>query len=295
MGAAARGGGHQDAPSAPLPDAETSYASVPGAQVRPVPGTALITGASSGIGAAFARSLAARGHDLLLIARRATRLEALAADLAERHGVSACALPADLTTEDGVRRIEDEIVSTPDLTLLVNNAGFGVAGPFAEVDVARYLQMIDLHVVATVRLCHAALPGLLARRRGAIVNVSSVAGMIPTPGNATYAATKAYLNAFSTALAAEVRSRGVRVQALCPGFTVTEFHDRPAGARLGVRRLPRFVWLSADDVVACSLRCLERDRVICVPSVRYRALVVLARFGLAPLVAHLAARRLRHS
>ncbi|GIV59641.1 MAG: hypothetical protein KatS3mg043_0730 [Rhodothermaceae bacterium] len=187
--------------------------------------TALITGASSGIGAGFARRLAERGYNLILVARRADRLAELAEELQTRHGIEAEGLPADLATDEGIRRVEARIVDCDTLDLLVNNAGFGTTGRFAEIDLAPQLAMIHVHVIAPVRLIRAALPGMMARGAGGIINVSSVSAFWPNAGSATYSATKAYLNAFSEALAHELRGTGVTVQALCPGFTRTEFHD----------------------------------------------------------------------
>ena len=262
---------------------------------RPV---ALITGASSGIGAAFARALAAREHDLVLVARREARLRALAAELVERHAVRADVLVADLATEQGVTWVEQRIDALDAVDVLINNAGFGTAGPFAGADLARQLAMIHVHVLAPVRLTHRALPGMLARRRGAIVNVSSIAAFVASPGNATYSGTKAYLKAFTEALWAELRGSGVRVQALCPGFTRTEFHDSADyRARRVQARVPAALWMRAADVVAESLRALQRDHPVCVPGLRNRvlvaAIVLAAQTGLLPLLVRLSAARLK--
>lgn len=246
-------------------------------------GTALITGASSGIGAAYARQLAAQGYDLILVARRLERLQALAAELQGRAPVCAEALAADLTNPKDVERVERRIASQDNLSLLVNNAGFGAVGGFVGLPLERHLEMIDLHVTATARLCHAALPGMIQRKRGAIVNVSSVAAFMAS--SPSYSATKAYLVVFSEALQNELKGTGVRVQALCPGLTRTEFHAAPEFHAEGeVGTAPAFMWMSAEDVVAASIRGLERGPVICIPGWGNQLWASLLRGPLAPVM-----------
>ncbi len=238
-------------------------------------GTALVTGATAGIGAAFARRLAGRGHDLVLVARDQPRLEALAAELRERHGVRAEALAADLSGDEGVERVVARIATLPALTLLVNNAGFGTAGALATAPAEVQERMLRLHVLAPMRLTRAALPGLLVRRAGAVINVSSVASFIYGAGSVNYCATKAYLTTFSEGLGAELAGTGVQVQALCPGFTRTEFHQR-IGAAAGDH--PAWMWLTAEAVVRASLAQLDRrGPVICVPGLHYKLLVAVVR------------------
>ncbi len=237
---------------------------------------ALVTGATAGIGKVFAERLAARGHDLVLVARDTARLQALAADLHARYGADAEPLSADLSRDDQIERVAERIRSGPPLAFLVNNAGVGIKGALAETDPGAQSAMLRLHTLAPLRLCHAALPAMLARRGGAIVNVSSLASFIYTPGNANYSATKAYLRAFSEGLAGEVAPAGVRVQALCPGFTRTEFHDRMGLTAAERRRRP--FWLSPEYVVDCSLRSLDRGGpVVCVPDWRYKLIVLLVK------------------
>jgi short-subunit dehydrogenase len=235
-------------------------------------GTALVTGASSGIGATFARKLAERGFQLILVARRADRLAELARALPDGTQT----LAADLTTEDGLRAAEHAIAGCPNLELLVNNAGFGTLGRFWKADIADQEAMHRLHVLATVRLTHAALRGMTERGRGAVINVSSVAAFARSEGNVSYCATKAWMNSFTQGLDMELRGAGsqVRVQALCPGFTVTEFHDT-----LGVdrRQIPAWLWMTAEDVVDTSLRGLERNQVIVIPGWKYRATAAALR------------------
>jgi uncharacterized protein len=255
-------------------------------------GYALITGASSGIGESFARRLAGEGYSLLLVARRQERLEALAEALRQQHGITAEVLAADLSQAEDVARVERRIANL-DLTLLVNNAGFGTNGPLAESVLADQEAMLNLHVLATMRLCRVALPGMIARGRGAIINVSSIAAFFPSPGDVNYPASKAYMNVFSQALAAEVFPHGVKVQALCPGFTHTEFHATPIMTGFQKSRVPASLWMTAEQVVAESLRCLGKDQVICVPGRRNQLLVLGAQNGLVGLTLRFA-RRFRH-
>jgi hypothetical protein len=240
---------------------------------------ALITGASSGIGAAFARRLAAEGYGLILVARREERLASLAAELGRQHGVAVQPLAADLTDPGGVAEVEKCVASREPIDLLINSAGFGARGDFVEADFPRQLEMIELHVLASVRLARAVLPGMLDRDRGGIINVASLAAFIPLPGDATYSATKAYLVSFSQALHEELRGTGVRVQALCPGFTQTEFHSVEQLPESDLARIPAMLWSPADEVVAASLRALARDSVVCVPGWKNRVIVALARLG----------------
>jgi short-subunit dehydrogenase len=241
---------------------------------------ALVTGASSGIGAAFARRLSAMGYRLLLVARRKDRLEQLASGLPGNAEVFA----ADLTNDADLRRVEERVAAEPDLEILVNNAGFGTLGRFFEADLEEQDRMHRLHVTAILRLSHRALRGMVARRKGAIINVSSVAAFLHNPFSVSYGATKAWINSFTEAVHLELKGIGspVRVQALCPGFTHSEFHDT-----LGIDRslIPRSLWMSAEEVVESSLRALERDRLIVIPGWRYRLFV-----GAQPWLP----RRLRH-
>ncbi len=253
--------------------------------------TALITGASSGIGAAFARQLAMQGYGLILVARRGDRLLELAGKLAN-NAVPIKTLTADLTVDADLQQVEDLIASSEALDLLVNNAGFSFSGPFTKNPFERHAQMIQVHVIASVRLAHAALPAMMARQKGGIINVASVAAFIPW-GNVTYNATKAYLVAFSESLQADVHHSGVRVQALCPGFTVTEFHDSPELASIRRVPLPGFLWLNADYVVQESLKALDRNKVICIPGLPYRLIVALGRSSLTGPIVRAVALRLR--
>jgi short-subunit dehydrogenase len=239
---------------------------------RPV---AVVTGASAGIGKEFCQRLAARGYDLIMVARDGNRLEALRAELEQRHQIGVDVFPADLTRDDDVSRLAGLVAGVARLFLLVNNAGFGTRGTLADASPARQEAMLRLHTLAPMRLTQAALPVLLRNGQGAIVNVSSVASFLYSAGNVNYCATKAYLTTFSEGLAAELRGTGVRAQALCPGFTRSEFHQRMDA---DIREVPSWMWMSAGRVVEISLRNLERGGpVVCVPGIRYKLAVFLLR------------------
>jgi short-subunit dehydrogenase len=225
---------------------------------------ALVTGASSGIGAAFARNLAQRGYRLILVARRRERLDAIAAELGGAEVIA-----ADLAEDRGLKVVEERILSAPDLELLVNNAGFGSMGRFFEIPVDSQDRMHRLHVIATVRLTHAALWGMVKQGKGGIINVSSVAGFGQNPGSISYGATKAWMNSFTDGLDMELKTARspVRVQALCPGFTTTEFQD-VIGMDRG--RVPARLWMRAEDVVEQSLAGLESGKLFVIPGVFYK-------------------------
>jgi short-subunit dehydrogenase len=235
---------------------------------------ALITGASSGIGEMFARKLAARGYDLILVARREDKLRSLANELAVHSQI----VIADLTTEEGIAAAEQSIQNCEALELLVNNAGFGTLGRFWTADLHGQEQMHRLHVMAVVRLTRAALAAMVPRDRGAVINVSSVAAFGQTEGNVSYCATKAWMNAFTLGLDMELRGvkSKVKIQALCPGFTMSEFHDV-----LGVDRknIPGFMWMQADTIVDASLRGLDRGKVIVIPGLVYKIGAAFMKFA----------------
>jgi hypothetical protein len=244
---------------------------------------ALVTGASAGIGAAYAYRLAAEGYDLVLVARRVDRLKDLAAALANRHGVDAQPLAADLTRDDELRAVEDRIAQEERLEFLLNNAGFGGTGRFYESPLEHVAAMHRLHVMATLRLAHAALRKMTARGKGAVVNVSSVASFVARPGSVSYHATKAWMNAFTEGLYLELKQARspVRVQALCPGYTLTEFHNV-----LGVDRkfVAASLWTPVEKVVDASLEGLKRNKPFVVPGWRYKFIVSLLRLLPRPLL-----------
>ena len=252
---------------------------------------AVVTGASAGIGKVFCERLAARGHDLLLVARDGNRLEALKQELQQRYGVGVEVFPADLTNDTDVSLLAETLTRSPNLALLVNNACFGTRDALADASPARQEAMLQLHAVAPMRLSQAALPVLLKNKRGAIVNVSSVASFVFSANNVNYCATKAYLRVFSEGLAAELAGSGVRVQALCPGFTRSEFHQR-MGVDAG--DIPGWMWISATRVVDTSLAALKRGwPVVCVPGFRYKLIVFLLRVTPRWVIGRVTGRRLR--
>ena len=233
--------------------------------------TALVTGGTAGIGAEFARQLAARGHDLVLVARDTARLERAATQL-RAYGVAVEVLPADLAADDGCARVEWRCGEGVDV--LVNNAGLGTKGAFHEVDRDAEEHLLRLNVRAVLRLTHAALPSMVARGSGSIVNVSSVAGFAPGARAATYSASKAWVTNFSESLHLQYAEQGVRVLALCPGFTRTEFHSR---ADMDVSGIPDRMWLRAEDVVRTALADLDAGRSLSVPGAQYKAIVAATR------------------
>ena len=255
--------------------------------------TSLVTGASSGLGEEFARQLAARGGDLVLVARSADRLEALAEDLRARHRVTVTTLPADLSLPAEVSRVAAQAATT-EIDVLVNNAGFGTYGTFADLDAGREHDEIMVNAVAAVDLAHAVLPGMLGRRRGGIITVASAAAFQPSPHQAVYGATKAFALAFSEALWAESRGTGVRILALCPGPVATGYFtalgDQDATPSVIYRRMADPV-----DVVKAALRGFDHDAMIVIPGLRTRFLAQGYRFFPRTLMARMTGRMLAPS
>ncbi len=237
--------------------------------------TALVTGATSGIGLHFARRLAADGHDLVLVARTESNLEGLAADLADQHGIAAEALRADLTHITDCRRVEQRLCDPGrPIDLLINNAGFGLYdGDFADHDIRVEDDLLMVNVRAVMRLTHAALGPMLERGTGSIVNVSSVASFAPDAVAPTYAASKAWVTSFSQGLREQVSGSGVRVLALTPGLVPTGFQDR-AGVQAHV---PGALWLDPDNVVDTALKDLAAGHGVSIPGLPYRAVSLAMR------------------
>jgi len=229
---------------------------------------ALITGPTSGLGRAFAEEFARHGMDLVLVSRDQARLAALAQELRDRFGVQSEIVALDLADRDALQRVEQRL-REPDIAALVNNAGFGLGSTFGASDITDEQQALDTMVTAVLRLSHAALPGMLERNRGMIINVSSIAGWI---AGGTYSAAKAWVTVFTEGLANEVSGSRVRVVAVCPGFVRTEFHDR---AGLDVQRIPAPMWLTSTDVVRQAFRDVALGNVISVTGAHYKVLSIV--------------------
>ena len=246
--------------------------------------TALVTGATCGIGLAFARALADRGHDVVLVARTRERLDAVAAELTSRFGVATEVIVADLADRDELERVADRLrdASRP-VEVLVNNAGFGLERGMLDSDVADEERLLDVLVRAVLVLSLAAVGPMRARGVGAVVNVSSVAGFAPL---GTYSAAKAWVTTFTESLAGDLAGSGVTATALCPGFTHTQFHER-AGMHVP---LPGVVWLDADALVRDCLADVDRGRVVSVPGAGYKAVQAVASFVPRPVLRAVSAR-----
>lgn len=249
-------------------------------------GRALITGATAGIGNAFARELAGRGHDLVLVARDTERLEAVAAGLREKHGVDVDVVPADLTTEVGLRTTVNAVTDTArPVDLLVNNAGSSLAAWFGTTDIADEDRQLDLMVRAPMHLMDAAIKAMSGRGHGEIINVASVAAFTP---RGSYSAHKAWIVNISRWANFQYADAGVTVLALCPGFVRTEFHQR-----MGIdpnQSVPRWMWLKADKVVKVALDDLDKRKAVSVPTIRYKVLATISQYAPKPIVARMAKR-----
>jgi short-subunit dehydrogenase len=234
--------------------------------------TALITGSTAGIGAAFARRLAADGHNLVLVARNTERLGEQATELHDRHGIEAEVLTADLATDEGIEAVAARVADRKNpVDLLVNNAGFGNKGRYLDVSMADELKMLKVHCEAVLRLTSAAAEAMRERGRGGVVNVASVAAFVP---RGTYGASKAWVVQFTQGAAKDLAGTGVRLMALAPGFVRTEFHER---AGMGTDNIPNWMWLDADKLVAAALADLARGKSLSIPDPRYKALMGLVK------------------
>lgn len=240
--------------------------------------TCVVTGASSGIGEELARQLAARGHGVTLVARRRERLEALATELADRHDVRAEVVVADLSERDQRVSLVDQVAERGlIIDVLVNNAGFSTTGALVEIDPDREIAMLRTNVEAVDHLCGLIVPGMVERGRGAVLNVASTASYQPMPGQAGYAASKAFVRAFSEALAGEVASHGITVTTLCPGPVDTEFADAAGFEQIGETDLvPAFLWVSAETVAQRALEGLDAGALVVVPGPANRIVAALA-------------------
>jgi short-subunit dehydrogenase len=240
---------------------------------------ALVTGASAGIGAAFARIYASHGYDVALTARRADRLEALAGEIRLRFGVEALTLSADLGEPGATGAILNDIAGHGRVVdALINNAGYGLPGAYADTDWLAQRDMLQVMLVAPCELIHKLLPGMIDRKFGRIVNVASLAGLVPgSAGHTQYAATKSFLVKFSQSLHLENLANGVHVSALCPGFTFSEFHDVNGTRQQASQSTPDWLWLGADEVAAAGYEAAEANRPICVTGVPNKAIAAVAK------------------
>jgi len=240
---------------------------------------ALVTGASAGIGAAFARILASHGYDLALTARRIERLDALAEDVRLRYGVETLTVAADLADPEAPGHVLDHLTAHGrTVDCLINNAGYGLPGTYGETLWQEQAAFVQVMVTAPCELAHRVLDGMRQRRFGRIVNVASLAGLLPAAaGHTLYAASKAFLVRFSQSLHLELASEGVHVTALCPGFTYTEFHDVNGTRELASSSTPAWLWLGADEVAAAGYAAMEANRTVCVPGAPSKAIAALAK------------------
>lgn len=239
--------------------------------------SALITGATAGIGASFAKLLAKENHNLVLVARDFQRLEEKKREIESQHpGISIEVLQADLTQEDGINRVIERI--NHGIDILINNAGFGINKSFTKSKIDDERQLLEVLVATPMRLTHAALPAMLERDFGIVINVSSVAGWI---AGGTYSAAKSYLTVLSESLHTELADTKVNVHALCPGFTRTEFHQR---GRMRMKGLPESLWLSADDVTEYAWRAALAGKAISIPGRQYKVISFITRYGPRPLI-----------
>ncbi len=241
--------------------------------------TALVTGATAGIGEAFTRLLAAKGYDLILVARDTKRLQERASILIDTYQIKVEVLPADLAIPAQLEKVQARLseIKRP-VDVLINNAGFGIKDSFLQSQISDEILLLDVLTKAPMQLTHAILPQMLARDSGIIINVSSVASFI---AGGTYSAAKAYLTVHTESLHAELAKTNIKISALCPGFTHTEFHQR---GKMKMSSLPNFMWLEADRVVADSWRTTMAGKAICIPGWQYKILSTIARFGPRPLI-----------
>lgn len=241
--------------------------------------TALVTGATAGIGESFTRLLAEKGYDLVLVARDKKRLQERAKSLESEFKIKVEVLPADLSVALQLAKVEKRLANPKSpIEVLINNAGFGIKDSFLKSDIADEILLIDVLAKAPMQLMHSVLPQMLKRNSGVIINVSSVASFI---AGGTYSAAKAYLTVHTESLHTELAKTNIKISALCPGFTHTEFHQR---GKMKMSGLPNFMWLEADRVVAESWRAAMAGKAICIPGWRYKTLSTIARFGPRPLV-----------
>jgi len=231
------------------------------------PGIALITGASSGIGAAFAQSLSAQGFDTILLARRKEKLKKIALQLQENTLRKPEILIADLTKLNDIIRVSEKIQLMNNIDVLINNAGFGTRGYFENIPITSHKDMLFVHNLAPVYFCRAVLPSMIKRNRGVIINISSIAAFSPRPQSVMYGSTKEFLKTFSESLHYEMYDTDIRIQALCPGYTRTEFHSVGYFKDFDVNLIPKETWMSPEEVVDLSLNAFQDEKVVFIPGI----------------------------
>lgn len=238
--------------------------------------TALITGATSGIGKAFAERFAAMGYDLILTGRRKQIITEVARGLKKTYKINVTVIIAELTHEKGISTVVTAIKKADELSVLVNNAGYGVEGLFKNLDVQEHLDMMTVHMSAPVRFIHAALPRMIEQKNGIIINVASLGAFAPAPINGIYGGTKSFLVVLTESIHMEVRRHGVRVQVLCPGFTHTDFQSK-MGVEEELNKNKAVVWMTPEQVTGVSLKYLEKGKVVCIPGFTNKILYALTR------------------
>ncbi|MFX0176839.1 MAG: SDR family NAD(P)-dependent oxidoreductase [Candidatus Hodarchaeota archaeon] len=239
------------------------------------PGIALITGASSGIGEAYAQSLSAQGFNTILIARRKEKLEKLAAQLSEKTSTESDILVADLSKLEDIIKVFNEIQSIDNIDVLINNAGYGTRGYFENLPVEVHKDMLFVHNLAPIYFCRAVLPSMIKRNRGVIINISSLATFTPRPQNVMYGSTKEFLKMFSENLQTEMHDTDIRIQALCPSYTITEFHSVGYFKDYDRNQIPKETWASAEEVVDLSLNAIQEKKVVFIPGIANQKFIEL--------------------
>jgi hypothetical protein len=229
------------------------------------PGLALVTGSSSGIGAEFARQLAQQGFDLILVARRKEKLGALSKTLQEKHSINVDVLVADMSKISDNEKVISRIIELENLDILINNAGFGIMESFLQIERMKHVDMINVHLTSPVMLCHAAIPGMTKRKRGVIINTSSMSAISKDSSLIMYTTTKSAVTIFSELLKVKVKGAGIYVQALCPGFTYSEFHDTDTMSGFQRSWYQPERWMKAEEVVSLSLDAVKSKSVIFIP------------------------------
>ena len=261
---------------------------------KPPSKIAVITGASSGIGTAFAKELASQGYNLIIIARREQRLKELARILKEKHETNVEIIIADLSQIDDIEIITQRLEKIEKIDLLVNNAGFGLSGKFVDTEKTKLFDMIYVHDLASFSFCRAVLPNMLKRNQGSIINVSSMSGLMIKYGNVTYTVTKAFLISLSESLQEELRNTKIKIQALCPGMTKSGFHDTKELTSFNKNLVPKGLWMNSETLVKKSLAALNKKKTVYIPGFRNKLIVKISNnLFTGKIIRYLAYKRLK--